>query len=117
MGLESAHAAQPAVVVGSLALEELQHLGVGKDQEGLVGDRGQDALGDDHGLEDRAGRDPAFLGENVTKFLEAARKRPEIASASSTFLPSVPQVFIDVDRDKVLKQGVDLTQVVRIKLD
>src|SRR5207302_122559 len=28
-----------------------------------------------------------------------------------TFLPSVPQVFIDVDRDKVLKQGVDLTQV------
>jgi HAE1 family hydrophobic/amphiphilic exporter-1 len=62
-------------------------------------------------LEDRAGRDPAFLGENVNKFLEAARKRPEIASASTTFLPSVPQVFIDVDRDKVLKQGIDLTQV------
>jgi HAE1 family hydrophobic/amphiphilic exporter-1 len=62
-------------------------------------------------LEDRAGRDPAFLGENLNRFLEAARKRPEIASATSTFLPSVPQVFIDVDRDKVLKQGVDLTQV------
>ncbi|HEV2804677.1 MAG TPA: multidrug efflux RND transporter permease subunit [Chthoniobacterales bacterium] len=62
-------------------------------------------------LEDRAGRDPAFLGENLNRFLEAIRKRPEIASATSTFLPSVPQVFIDVDRDKVLKQGVDLTQV------
>ncbi|HEX4631462.1 MAG TPA: efflux RND transporter permease subunit, partial [Chthoniobacterales bacterium] len=62
-------------------------------------------------LEDRAGKDPAFLGENVNRFLEAVRKRPEIASASTTFLPSVPQVFIDVDRDKVLKQGVDLTQV------
>jgi HAE1 family hydrophobic/amphiphilic exporter-1 len=62
-------------------------------------------------LEDRAGRDPAFLGENLNRFLEAVRKRPEIASATSTFLPSVPQVFIDVDRDKVLKQGVDLTQV------
>ncbi len=62
-------------------------------------------------LEDRAGRDPAFLAENLSRFLEAARKRPEIASATSTFLPSVPQVFIDVDRDKVLKQGVDLTQV------
>ena len=62
-------------------------------------------------LEDRAGRDPAFLGENLNRFLEAARKRPEIASATSTFLPSVPQVFIDVDRDKVLKQGVDLTEV------
>jgi len=62
-------------------------------------------------LEDRAGHDPAFLGENLNRFLEAIRKRPEIASATSTFLPSVPQVFIDVDRDKVLKQGVDLTQV------
>ncbi len=62
-------------------------------------------------LEDRAGRDPAFLGENLNRFLEAIHKRPEIASATSTFLPSVPQVFIDVDRDKVLKQGVDLTQV------
>src|SRR3954447_24369990 len=62
-------------------------------------------------LEDRAGRDPAFLAENLNRFLDAARKRPEIASATSTFLPSVPQVFIDVDRDKVLKQGVDLTQV------
>ena len=62
-------------------------------------------------LEDRAGRDPAFLGENLNRFLEAVRKRREIASATSTFLPAVPQVFIDVDRDKVLKQGVDLTQV------
>ena len=62
-------------------------------------------------LEDRAGGDVAFLGENLNRFLEAVRKRPEIASASSTFLPSVPQVVIDVDRDKVLAQGVDLTQV------
>src|SRR3954447_3715259 len=53
-------------------------------------------------LEDRAGRDVAFLGQNLNIFLEAARKRPEIATASSTFLPSVPQILIDVDRDKVL---------------
>lgn len=62
-------------------------------------------------LEDRAGRDVAFLGENLSRFLEAARKRPEIATATSPFLPSVPQVFIDVDRDKVLVQGVELSQV------
>jgi hydrophobic/amphiphilic exporter-1 (mainly G- bacteria), HAE1 family len=62
-------------------------------------------------LEDRAGRDVQFLADNLTKFLDAARKRPEIASATTTFLPLVPQVFINVDRDKVLKQGVDLTQV------
>ena len=62
-------------------------------------------------LEDRAGRDIAFLATNVTKFMEAARKRPEIASVNTTFLPSVPQLFVNVDRDKVLKQGVDLAEV------
>jgi HAE1 family hydrophobic/amphiphilic exporter-1 len=62
-------------------------------------------------LEDRAGRDVQFLSDNLSRFLDAARQRPEIASATTTFLPLVPQVFINVDRDKVLKQGVDLTQV------
>src|SRR6202166_2974700 len=59
-------------------------------------------------LEDRAGRDVQFLADNLDKFLEAARKRPEIASLTTTFLSSVPQKFVDVDRDKVLKQGVNL---------
>ena len=62
-------------------------------------------------LEDRAGRDIAFLASNVNKFLEAAAKRPEIASVSTSFLPSVPQVFVKVDRDKVLKQGIVLADV------
>jgi HAE1 family hydrophobic/amphiphilic exporter-1 len=62
-------------------------------------------------LEDRAGKDIAFLAENTTKFLEAARKRPELASVSTTFRPTVPQLFIDVDQDKVLKQGVNLSDV------
>jgi HAE1 family hydrophobic/amphiphilic exporter-1 len=62
-------------------------------------------------LEDRAGRDIAFLAGNVDKFLEAARQRPEIASVFTTLLPAVPQMFVDVDRDKVLKQGVELSDV------
>ena len=62
-------------------------------------------------LEDRAGKDVAFLAENVNKFLEATRKRPELARVTTTFLPAVPQLFVKVDRDKVLKQGVDLGQV------
>src|SRR5271155_5889373 len=57
-------------------------------------------------LEDRAGRDIPFLAGNLQKFLAAARKRPEIGSISTSFLPSVPQEFLEVDRDKVLKQGV-----------
>ena len=62
-------------------------------------------------LEDRAGKDIAFLAENVNKFLEVARGKPELARVTTTFLPAVPQLFVKVDRDKVLKQGVDLGQV------
>ena len=62
-------------------------------------------------LEDRAGRDVQFLANNLAKFLAAARKRPEIGLLSTTFLPSVPQKFVNVDRDKVLKQGVAITDV------
>ncbi|MEO6874203.1 MAG: multidrug efflux RND transporter permease subunit [Opitutaceae bacterium] len=62
-------------------------------------------------LEDRAGKDVAFLADNVNKFIEAAKKRPELSGVSTTFLPNVPQVFVKVDRDKVLKQGVALNDV------
>jgi HAE1 family hydrophobic/amphiphilic exporter-1 len=62
-------------------------------------------------LEDRAGKDVQFLANNLAKFLAAARKRPEIGTISTTFLPSVPQQFVNVNRDKVLKQGVALADV------
>jgi HAE1 family hydrophobic/amphiphilic exporter-1 len=62
-------------------------------------------------LQDRAGKDIAFLWENTQKFLAEAQKRPEVARATTTFLPTVPQFFVDVDRDKVLKQGMGLEQV------
>ncbi len=62
-------------------------------------------------LEDRAGRDPAFLAENTAKFLAAARQRPEFALLFTTLLPSVPQLFAEVDRDKALKQGINLASV------
>src|SRR5262249_7566769 len=59
-------------------------------------------------LEDRAGKDISFLSANVSKFMAAARKRPEIASVNTTFLPTVPQLYVNVDRDKALKEGVEL---------
>ena len=62
-------------------------------------------------LEDRGGRDVEFLAAQTQKFMEAARKRPEIARVMTTSLPSVPQVFAKVDRDKVLTQGVQLKDV------
>jgi HAE1 family hydrophobic/amphiphilic exporter-1 len=62
-------------------------------------------------LEDRAGKDIKFLTDNLNKFMAAARKRPELGNVSTTFIPSVPEEFINVDKDKVLKQGVNLTDV------
>jgi hydrophobic/amphiphilic exporter-1 (mainly G- bacteria), HAE1 family len=62
-------------------------------------------------LEDRAGKDLGFLSQNLQKFMAAARKRPELAGLNTTFLPSVPQVFVDVDRAKVLQENVRLSDV------
>jgi HAE1 family hydrophobic/amphiphilic exporter-1 len=62
-------------------------------------------------LEDRSGKDIQFLAQNLNTFLTALRKRPEIGLAASTLLPGVPQQFVRVDRDKVLKQGVSISDV------
>ena len=62
-------------------------------------------------LEDRAGKDLEFLAANTATFIEAAKKRPELATVSTTFRPTVPQLYVEVDQDKVLKQGVDVNDV------
>ncbi len=64
-------------------------------------------------LEDRSGKDIDFLAKNVNTYLTALHKRPEIGFAATTFLPGVPQQFVNVDRDKVIKQGVPISDVYR----
>ncbi|MCI0421826.1 MAG: efflux RND transporter permease subunit, partial [Acidobacteria bacterium] len=62
-------------------------------------------------LQDRSGGSVELLDQNLKAFLAAARKRPELAGVNSLFSASVPQVYADVDRDKVLKQGVAVAEV------
>ena len=62
-------------------------------------------------LEDRSGGTQQFLTDNVNKFLAAARKRPELVGLSTTYLPDVPQLYTDVDRVKVTRQGVNIADV------
>ncbi len=62
-------------------------------------------------LQDRSGGSVELLNANLQKFLEAARKRPELANVNSVWRPSVPQIFAEIDRDKVLKQGVQVGDV------
>jgi HAE1 family hydrophobic/amphiphilic exporter-1 len=62
-------------------------------------------------LQDRVGRTPEYLGEQAARFMEAARKRPEIGRITTLYRANVPQIYADIDRSKVLKLGVPLQDV------
>jgi len=62
-------------------------------------------------IQDRSGADVPFLAKNLNAFIAAARKRPEVGSINTVWRASVPQIYADVDRDKVLKQGISLSSV------
>ncbi len=47
----------------------------------------------------------------MNKFIDAARKRKELVGLNTTFLPAVPQQYVDVDRAKVERQGVAVGDV------
>jgi len=62
-------------------------------------------------LQDRSGGSVEFLSQQLNAFLAAARQRPELAGVTSPFTAQVPQIFTNVDRDRALRQGVDLSDV------
>jgi HAE1 family hydrophobic/amphiphilic exporter-1 len=62
-------------------------------------------------LQDRKGETPQYLAQQAKLFIDAARKRPEIGRISTLYSASVPQVYADIDRSKVLKVGVPLSDV------
>ncbi len=62
-------------------------------------------------LQDKTGASYDFLAQNVKKFLEEARKRPELANVRPNFSPGVPQLFADVDKDKAIAEGVSVTEI------
>jgi HAE1 family hydrophobic/amphiphilic exporter-1 len=63
-------------------------------------------------VQDRSGNDnPNFLTKNLFAYLGALSKRPEIAAAIPSYLPAVPQLYADVDREKAMEQQVDLNNI------
>jgi HAE1 family hydrophobic/amphiphilic exporter-1 len=63
-------------------------------------------------LEDRSGSsDLSFLTQNLNQYMAACKKRPEIAAIVPTYLPDVPQLYVDVDKAKVRQQQVSLSDV------
>ncbi len=63
-------------------------------------------------MQDRSGTlSVGELGELSSKFMEEARKRPEIGNLFTSFDPRYPQVKLDLDREKARKLGVPIDQV------
>ncbi|MBZ5668240.1 MAG: multidrug efflux RND transporter permease subunit [Acidobacteriia bacterium] len=62
-------------------------------------------------LEDRSGTGGDFFADNLDRFVAAAQRRPELARVIATYAAHVPQVYVDVDREKVMRQKVDIAEV------
>lgn len=62
-------------------------------------------------VQDRTGQGPVALFEATQKLLAEAGKRPELIGLFSSFQVNVPQVGLDVDRDRVKAHGLALTDV------
>lgn len=62
-------------------------------------------------LQDRGGNTPQYLAEKSREFIQAAIARPEIENVFTTYSANVPQRSIDIDIDKVLKSGVQLSDL------
>ena len=59
-------------------------------------------------IQNRSSGGSAELSAQVNKFLETARKRPELTSVSSSFSASIPQYSLTVDEVKAQSMGVSL---------
>jgi len=62
-------------------------------------------------LQDRGGNSIEYLSEQAGRFIAAAQQRPEIGNVYTTFQANSPQRSVVINRDKVLKTGVDLNDL------
>jgi HAE1 family hydrophobic/amphiphilic exporter-1 len=62
-------------------------------------------------IQDKGGNTPEYLAENTNKFIRAANARPEISRSFGLFQATVPQRYMDIDREKALKLGINLNDL------
>ncbi len=62
-------------------------------------------------IQDKGGNSPDYLALHTMKFIQAINARPEIGGAFTAFQASVPQRFMNIDREKALKLGVSLNDL------
>ncbi len=62
-------------------------------------------------VQDRRGNTTEYLADQTARFVQAAMERPEIGSVFTTFRATVPQRYMDINIDKVLKAGISLNDI------
>ncbi|WP_424195911.1 efflux RND transporter permease subunit [Ampullimonas aquatilis] len=62
-------------------------------------------------VQNRADGDSKRLNEVVQAFMAELKKQPELAGVNTFFRPTVPQLFVDVDKVKALSLGVAIPDI------
>ena len=61
--------------------------------------------------QDLEGRGTAYLSEQTVRYLDSLRRRPEIATATTSFNAGVPQRRLVIDKAYAMQEGVELSDV------
>ncbi len=69
------------------------------------------AAGFEFYVQNRADSDPKSLDRVLQAFLAELRKRPDLAGINSFYRIASPQIYVNVDREKVLALGVPVSDV------
>ena len=62
-------------------------------------------------VQDRTGGSPQALAAATKKLVEAGQSRPELTGVSTPFSANVPQIYLELDREKAKAYGVNITSV------
>ena len=67
--------------------------------------------GFEYQLQNLEGREPAEMGNVLNGLLAAANQDPKLARVFSTFSPTTPSIYLDIDRDKAQALGLAISDV------
>ena len=62
-------------------------------------------------LQSKTGGDPVNLAEVMNSLIFKANQRKEISRSYSTFRSDIPQIYLDINREKVEKMGIPLNEI------
>ncbi|MBR5626692.1 MAG: efflux RND transporter permease subunit, partial [Thermoguttaceae bacterium] len=62
-------------------------------------------------LLDTRGSDPEILAETTQKLIDDSMKTGVFSNLTTTFQPNVPQLYLDIDREKVKKMDINLSEL------